>query len=86
MEDEDTCQSDVNPAVEVLAAMYVRMSTERQNYSTEHQRGWIREYASSAGIRIVQEYADECKSGLDIKGRRGLRALIDDVLSGKVTL
>ena len=64
------------------AAMYVRMSTESQNYSTDHQRAKIRQYAIGAGLRIVREYADEGKSGLDIKGRAGLQSLISDVQSG----
>jgi len=67
---------------EVDAAMYVRMSTESQNYSTDHQRAKIRQYAIGAGLRIVREYADEGKSGLDIKGRAGLQSLISDVQSG----
>ncbi|UUZ46658.1 recombinase family protein [Massilia sp. B-10] len=64
------------------AAMYVRMSTESQNYSTDHQRAKIRQYAIKKGLRIVREYADEGKSGLSLKGRAGLQSLIDDVQSG----
>ena len=66
----------------VDAATYVRMSTESQNYSTDHQRAKIRQYAIGAGLRIVREYADEGKSGLDIKGRAGLQSLISNVQSG----
>lgn len=64
------------------AAMYVRMSTESQSYSTDHQRAKIRQYAIKKGLRIVREYADEGKSGLSLKGRAGLQSLIDDVQSG----
>lgn len=70
------------PAVEVSAAMYVRMSTDGQNYSTDHQRAKIYEYATSLNLKIVREYADEGKSGLDIKGRAGLLSLMSDVQSG----
>ena len=69
-------------AVPGRAAMYVRMSTESQNFSTENQRTKIRAYAALAGLQVVREYADEGKSGLDIKGRAGLQALIRDVQSG----
>ena len=65
------------------AAIYVRMSTEHQNYSTDHQRAKIREYAIGKGIEIVREYVDEGRSGLDIKRRIGLSNLIHDVQSGK---
>lgn len=64
------------------AAMYVRMSTENQNYSTDHQRATISTYADGRGMEIVKEYADEGKSGLGIKGRAGLTQLIKDVQSG----
>lgn len=64
------------------AATYVRMSTERQNYSTDHQRAALAAYANSRGFQIVREYADEGKSGLDIKRRLGLRSLMRDVQSG----
>lgn len=66
------------------AAIYVRMSTENQNYSTDHQRAQIHEYALGRRIEIVREYVDEGKSGLDIKRRPGLSNLIQDVQSGDV--
>lgn len=63
------------------AVMYVRMSTESQDYSTDHQRAKIREYAAAHGMSIIREYVDDGRSGLDIKGRAGLSALIRDVQS-----
>jgi DNA invertase Pin-like site-specific DNA recombinase len=71
-----------SPPGDMRAATYVRMSTESQNYSTDHQRAKIGDYAASVGMKIVREYADEGKSGLDLKGRAGLLALINDVQSG----
>ena len=50
------------------AAVYVRMSTEHQQYSTSNQMDIIREYAKRRGFTIVKEYSDEGKSGLNIKG------------------
>jgi DNA invertase Pin-like site-specific DNA recombinase len=67
---------------QVKAATYVRMSTERQNYSTDHQRAALTAYAAGLGVEIVREYADEGKSGLDIKRRSGLQSLIHDVQAG----
>jgi DNA invertase Pin-like site-specific DNA recombinase len=63
------------------AAQYLRMSTEHQRYSTENQAARIEAYARQRGYRLVKTYADEGISGLQIKNRRGLQALIADVLS-----
>lgn len=65
------------------AVMYVRMSTERQDYSTDHQRAKIREYAAACGIPIIREYVDDGKSGLNIKRRAGLQSLMKDVQSSQ---
>jgi DNA invertase Pin-like site-specific DNA recombinase len=65
------------------AVLYVRMSTESQDYSTDHQRAKIQEYAAAHGIPIIREYVDDGKSGLDIKGRAGLSSLMRDVQSAK---
>lgn len=46
------------------AAMYVRMSTEHQKYSTENQGEAIERYAAARNIEIVRTYADQGKSGL----------------------
>lgn len=64
------------------AAMYVRMSTDHQKYSTENQADKIREYAAQNKIEIITTYADEGKSGLSIEGRNSLKKMIDDVQSG----
>ena len=66
-----------------LAAEYVRMSTEHQQYSTTNQADVIREYALRRGYEIVRTYADEGKSGLNVAGREQLRRLIDDVQNGR---
>jgi len=64
------------------AAAYVRMSTEHQKYSTENQLDAIREYAACRDLEIVRIYADEGKSGLQLKGRYALQRLLRDVESG----
>lgn len=65
------------------AAMYVRMSTDHQKYSTENQADAIREYADRHNIEIIETYADQGKSGLSLDGRDALKQLIDDVQSGQ---
>lgn len=63
------------------AAMYVRMSTDHQKYSTENQADAIREYAVRHELEIIETYADAGKSGLSLDGRDALKRLIDDVQS-----
>jgi DNA invertase Pin-like site-specific DNA recombinase len=65
-------------------AEYVRMSTDHQRYSTENQRDTLGRYAVQHGMTIVQTYADEGKSGLNLDGRDALKQLIHDVQSGPV--
>lgn len=66
------------------AAMYVRMSTDHQKYSTENQADAIREYAARFQIEVVETYTDSGKSGLKLEGRDALKRLIDDVQAGSV--
>jgi DNA invertase Pin-like site-specific DNA recombinase len=64
------------------AALYVRMSTEHQQYSTSNQRDVILAYAKQRGLEIVKEYSDDGKSGLNIEGRDSLAQMIRDVEEG----
>lgn len=54
------------------AAQYVRMSTDRQQYSIEHQAAVIAAYAQTHQLMIIRTYRDEGESGLRIKNRMGL--------------
>ncbi|MEZ5632428.1 MAG: recombinase family protein [Burkholderiaceae bacterium] len=76
--DEETTAEFLREAG-IPVAQYVRMSTEHQKYSTENQAAAIAEYASLHGMRIVKTYEDSGKSGLNLKGRSGLQALLRDV-------
>jgi hypothetical protein len=60
-------------------AVYVRMSTEHQQYSTSNQMDVIREYAKRRELGIVKEYSDEGKSGLNIQGRDSLAQMNNGV-------
>ena len=74
------CSTPSEPdSQKILAAQYVRMSTEHQQYSTLNQEDVIREYAEKRGFHIVRTYADEGKSGLSVAGRNSLKQLISDV-------
>ena len=48
-------------------AQYVRMSTERQCYSTQNQLDAIAQYARNHGMVIARTFADEGKSGLQLR-------------------
>lgn len=78
----DVMTNDCGEASAKRGAMYVRMSTDHQKYSTENQADTIREYASRHGIRIVRTYEDAGKSGLSLEGRDALKRMIHDVQSG----
>lgn len=65
------------------ACQYVRMSTEHQRYSIDHQQIAIGRYAEVRGYEIVRTYEDAGISGLELKNRPGLKALLRDVISGE---
>ena len=67
----------------VPAAEYVRMSDEGQQYSIENQKAAIQEYADQKGFSVVKTYADAGRSGVVLNRRTALRALLQDVMSGK---
>ncbi len=64
------------------AAMYIRMSTEHQQYSITNQADAIYRYAERNGFVIVKTYADAGKSGVVLQRREGLKSLLQDVVSG----
>jgi len=61
-------------------ATYRRMSTDNQKYSLENQQATLQAYADEHDMQIVRSYVDPGKSGLTIKGRPGLQALLRDAL------
>jgi DNA invertase Pin-like site-specific DNA recombinase len=66
----------------ILAAQYVRMSTEHQQYSLDNQRDPIQRYAEQHDLAVVKTYTDAARSGVVLKHRSGLRELLRDVMSG----
>jgi DNA invertase Pin-like site-specific DNA recombinase len=67
----------------VPAAQYLRVSTERQEYSLDCQSARIATYAQENGFTVCQTYCDEAKSGLELGRRSGLSQLLQDVVAGK---
>lgn len=66
--------------INVPAAQYLRVSTERQEYSLDFQSARIANYATENGFDVCQTYCDEARSGLEIGRRRGLSQLLQDVV------
>ena len=73
----DLCRMDTKP---IRAAQYLRMSTRDQLYSLANQQAAIAKYAAHNNFVVVQTYADRGRSGLTIRGRPGLTALLQDVV------
>jgi DNA invertase Pin-like site-specific DNA recombinase len=71
--------SDTNPT---LVAQYLRMSTERQEYSLHNQSQAIAKYAEEHGFVVGHTYSDPAISGVLLRRRKGLRKLIEDVVKG----
>jgi hypothetical protein len=69
---EKTSPAPTNTPLPSRTAVYVRMSTEHQQYSPDNQLGVIRQYTASHSMEIVQVYSDHGRSGLDIVCREGL--------------
>jgi DNA invertase Pin-like site-specific DNA recombinase len=66
----------------VPAAQYLRMSTEHQQYSLENQAAAIQTYAEAHGFEVIRTYTDAARSGVVLRQRPGLRALLQDVVTG----
>ena len=59
--------------------MYIRMSTEHQQYSTHNQSEAIEKYAARRNLLIVKRFVDHGKSGLTLARRKALRDLLHEV-------
>jgi DNA invertase Pin-like site-specific DNA recombinase len=65
------------------AVLYLRASTEHQNYSTDHQEKSLYDYAKRNDLDVIRVYRDEGRSGLTLEGRKGLLQLLSEVQSGR---
>ncbi len=74
--------SEQDPSRLRRAAQYVRMSTEHQQYSIANQSAAISLYAAANNLGGIRVFEDGAKSGVTIKGRKGLQELLRIVESG----
>lgn len=65
------------------AALYIRMSTEHQDYSIVNQAAALERYAEENAMTIVKRFVDPGRSGLTLRGRSGLKNLLLDVVSAE---
>lgn len=65
----------------VRAAQYLRVSSTGQAHSLSNQSALIAAYAGAVGFEIVRTFVDEGRSGLRLKGRAALQALLAEVLA-----
>jgi DNA invertase Pin-like site-specific DNA recombinase len=75
-------RANLAPSEPHRAALYLRMSTERQKYSIENQACVLYAYAVEHEIEVVKQFRDEAKSGLTFEGRPAMRQLIEEAQSG----
>lgn len=66
---------------ETRAALYLRASSEHQDYSTSHQEAALRAYAAEHLYYVAAVFRDEGRSGLSLDGRAGLIALFERIKS-----
>jgi site-specific DNA recombinase len=68
------------------AALYIRVSTDRQNeegFSMEAQHDLLMELLEKKGMELYRVYSDPGISGRTIKKRPGIQRLIEDMKAGK---
>lgn len=65
------------------AAQYLRVSSDQQRYSLVGQSAQVAAYAERHGFEIVRTCQDAGVSGVSTAGRKGLRALLADVVSSQ---
>jgi DNA invertase Pin-like site-specific DNA recombinase len=67
----------------IPAAVYYRMSTDKQEHSIERQRSQVEPFAAKKGYQIVKEYADEGIAGDEFDRRPQFQQLLRDARAGK---
>ncbi len=65
------------------AVLYLRMSTDKQEYSIESQRRVIEDYAIKNKYEILKEYVDYGVSGREAEKRQSFMQMIEDSKKGE---
>jgi site-specific DNA recombinase len=75
-----------NIVAEIVAVLYLRMSSDKQETSLDDQRHNLTKYAKQHGYKILREYVDEAISGDDTENRDGFLAMRQAVDSGEFSV
>ena len=70
----------------VLAVLYLRRSTDRQEKSIQDQRSVLKEHAFAHGYKIVGEYVDDAVSGDRTEDRIEFLRMRDEANSGEFSV
>ena len=79
-----TVRSSAPDSTFLPVAQYLRMSTDQQQYSLLNQATAIAKYAALRGFKVVRTYEDAGRSGLVLRERPGLQALLKDVVGHNI--
>jgi site-specific DNA recombinase len=64
------------------AAVYIRMSTDKQENSPERQRRQCEQFCATHGYEVVREYSDLGRSGTESKRRTEFQRMLADAKKG----
>ncbi len=67
------------------AAVYLRVSTEHQKYSLRRQAAELNEYAAEHGLKIVNRYVDQGRSGRTLQARPALIEMLQMIVQGRAS-
>lgn len=81
--DEESVYKLLNKNVERKNVIYSRVSTQKQKNDLENQKKILREYCSTNGIKISDEYSD-IGSGINFE-RKEFQRLVNDVVNHKIS-
>ena len=81
--DEESVYKLLNKNVERKTVIYSRVSTQKQKNDLENQKKILRQYCSTHGIKISDEYSD-IGSGINFE-RKEFQRLVNDVVNHKIS-
>jgi DNA invertase Pin-like site-specific DNA recombinase len=75
---------DLSTRMLIPAVRYLRMSTDKQEHSIDHQIDHTDKFAAQYGFGIIQDYAEPGISGVTAEDRPQFLKMLDDLTSGRV--
>jgi len=82
---DSTVTPDVLPQKPLIPAVqYLRMSTDKQEYSIDHQKDHNGKFAIQHGFGVIHDYIEPGISGVTAEDRPQFLQMLDDLCSGRV--